>query len=690
MKSKSINIFERHIEKLFFLVMVLVLLAVLVKQFALGGMTVKVGSRDGQSITQAYERISEDALQIEGQIKADELDIRAPSDAPGVDDLFSALAGSDEGTERLTTWGLPTGADSLDTPIRNPGSDGVRYAMPDQPAPEQPLTRRYAGAIDPAALAMAPGLEDYLPPSQPYDLQFTTVSAEFDAEALRRAFSEDPDGSGPAQAMPRHWWQGQLVLLDVELWRRRVDTESSEELVASMPGFSEVRKRLTDGAVNMQEILEIATNASDAVTRPEFYPIIAGEQWTPPAAPIQRSPEELESFTRRAQLDRLSQEIEDANNARNELTGNTSKRSRKDDGADEMKNAWVSARGGGGRGGRPSGRNSRPATKTPEQRQAESREKSIAAIQEKIDRLTDDRNEILDWFTDKGIDPESIIEEDPGQRLLDEPAGSLKESDRLTVWASDISVVPGATYEYRIRLVYGNPFYGRGNVLAEDQRSELSDARVIRSAFSPWSDPVEIDQQSYFFLTRAGLSGGVLDVGNTASASAEVYSFYYGYWRKAELRLRAGDPILAEYELPELNRFEMADLGQGGNDEFAAIPLESTLVREMDTLLLDIRPSARVRRDALKGGRADAELYEVVILDAENEIDVRQPESDRISERRRRLKDSANLAADAVIAEPGAGGVGGIEAPRSIDRTDRTGGPEDRSSDRNFPSREER
>ena len=662
MKGKRINPLERHVEKLFFLLIVLALLAVLVKQFATGGMTVKVGQRSGLTISQGYDSIASEAEQISGLIKANELDDRAPKEAPGVEKLLEALIDS-RSPEPVATivWGVPDsgGAAELASSDLENMREGVRYAMPDQPAPERPLVRLSAGALDPVVVAQIPELGSVVGPEQPFDMQFVTVSAQFDAEALRQAFSSDPDGSGPIQAIPRHWWLGMLTLLDVELWRQEVNDSGStgaEVLVATMPGAVSLRDQCGDDAkMNMQMALEMADQAAEQITRPPFYSIIAGPVWNPPAPPVELTPEQEEALSKLAMLERIAQDIEDAKNEYNEAQSRGSQHSRLPGGSTTMDNAWVGGFGGG-RGGRG---NQKPKVKikSAEERQREARERRLASIQDRIDRLEESRSEVSAWFIERDIDPATVRVEDPGAELLASPVGSLKDSDTLTVWAHDIRVEPGAEYRYRIRLVYGNPFYGRENVIHEDQREELSRHRVIRSGFSPWSDPVEIDSRSYLFLTRANGEEGRFG-GGGGVAAAEMYSFYYGYWRQAEIRLRAGDPIAGVFGLPELSIYEVVSIpdGRPGQVQVAESPVPSSFEHTMGSVLLDIRRSARVFRDPLKGGREPGP-FEAVVLGPTGLIEVRNPETDRRSDRRRRLMASAEEGATAVPVYPGSGGV---------------------------------
>ena len=189
-------------------------------------------------------------------------------------------------------------------------------------------------------------------------------------------------------------------------------------------------------------------------------------------------------------------------------------------------------------------------------------------------------------------------------------------------------------------------------------------------------------ESSYYYLTR--VSGGAGSFGRETSriVYAEVYTFYYGFWRKAEVSLRPGDPIVGQFQLPELFTFEFpqADDGEVDLTQIARMPVDSTLTRSMESIVLDVRPSARVSRDGLKGGRDNPD-FEAVLLEGGSEIAIRDPAKDRVSERRRQMRKSADEGVSATVVEPGVGGVAGAELDEDEDRNERPGrntGREDR------------
>jgi len=681
MKGKRINPIERHGEKLFFLLTLAVLLVVLVKQFATGGMSVKVGPKDGLSIGQGYDEIAVRAERLEGQIKSNELDAKAPTEAPSVIELVqAAIPGAQPIALAPIPLGLPDspgGSGGAYNDSTTVGQD-VRYAMPAPTAPATPLVKRYAGAIDPATVSTTPGLGSYVGAVQPFDLHAITVATKFDASALRDSFSRDPDGDGPILPIPGHWWRGQLILLDVEIWRQEIypgGENGPETLIDPLPGVVSVRAQLEDPDMPMPEILKAAEDAPREIARPDFYPVIAGEVWSPPAPPIVYSKAEAEAIRRRAEIARIDEEITTHEQDLDELQQSGRPNQRSQRGARESGFGDTVAGVGGGRGGgrgrtRPSGRNDAAANAAKRAREAKERREKM--IEGQIDDLKSERQEHVAWLTEQGFKVDDDHQDDPGLDLVKETPGTLKESDAINVWGSDISVEPGATYRYRIRLVYGNPFFGRENVINADQRAALSGPRVIRSGFSPWSDAVTMDESNYYYLTRVSGQSSALGGAPSRVVYAEVYTFFYGFWRKADVRLRPGDPIVGEFELPALETFEFALDGDGrfNPKSLAKIPVDSTLEKFLSSILLDVRPSARVQRDSLKGGRAGDPVYEAVLLDESGRLAVRDPSMDRANERRKHMKTSAEQGETAVVVEPGLGGVASVESRSEDDRFD--------------------
>ncbi len=117
------------------------------------------------------------------------------------------------------------------------------------------------------------------------------------------------------------------------------------------------------------------------------------------------------------------------------------------------------------------------------------------------------------------------------------PQNTEPESRKLKVWAHDLSIEPGKTYRYRIVVTVLNPLYRQKRV-AEEQREANYDLIALgpdenELTASPWSKPVTVDQQHYFFMVK----------GSTQTARVEVWHVYNGQWYNKEFEVRPGDPI---------------------------------------------------------------------------------------------------------------------------------------------------
>lgn len=123
------------------------------------------------------------------------------------------------------------------------------------------------------------------------------------------------------------------------------------------------------------------------------------------------------------------------------------------------------------------------------------------------------------------------------------PAASaaLSAKDELVVWAHDLEVEPGRTYQYRCRVRVYNPFFARGNLLVDEQRGTgIGDRCVLESAPSEWSAPVRVSTSVRFFLTQASIGDGSMGLG---SAKFEIYRLVDGKWRRSEVSVQPGERI---------------------------------------------------------------------------------------------------------------------------------------------------
>lgn len=122
----------------------------------------------------------------------------------------------------------------------------------------------------------------------------------------------------------------------------------------------------------------------------------------------------------------------------------------------------------------------------------------------------------------------------------------LFENEALRVFAHDISVEPGATYRYRVRVVYTNPFYQREDRLAEEQK-ELAKAAGTWSEAPAWSEPVRVTPKQQFYVVDGQYNDNLGD----RFATVELYLFSGGNHRADRTNVRPGDPIGEQKSVPD-------------------------------------------------------------------------------------------------------------------------------------------
>jgi hypothetical protein len=130
-----------------------------------------------------------------------------------------------------------------------------------------------------------------------------------------------------------------------------------------------------------------------------------------------------------------------------------------------------------------------------------------------------------------------------------------------------VTAEPGKTYRYRVQVVVNNPAFDRGAFISSDQ-AKFAAAAVLYSAPSEWTAPVAVDSTECFFIVGA-TEGGEGPLAGTR-ATAELYKFYYGYWRQGKVNLEPGDMLASTAKLPPLFTYDVKKLAaaptQPGNE----------------------------------------------------------------------------------------------------------------------------
>ncbi len=644
MKLRGINPIERHAEKLFLGLIGLVFLGVLAMQFVGAGGMVSVGGASEVPLERAYEEMASEAERKLAQVNSDQVDERVPRTVEDVAARFQAtLERGVAPREELVIWlGRPRVGD---IGVSGEAPEALRVALPELPRPATPIAAAYAGTLNPLVVdddlrTAAP----HLPARQPYDLRFATIETEYDAGALVEALRSDP--SGDARPIPEYWWRQSLEILAVELERREMPSSGSVAAGEPVPPWPEGPRLLgeamaAEDRAALQDVIVRAQRARREVVRPLFYPLISGERWAPPS--VARGDD-----AQQAQIERLLREKREA----------LAELERLDQRAmhEALENVLAQV---GRPGGRPRDQGSQRDGVDRERQREEALERRRSELEARIEEINDSLAEL-------GVDPEGRPLGDPVQEVVSAPVPRPVDGGTIQLWGHDLSARPGGAYSYRVRVHVPNPLYGNGPNLAEDLR-ELASTPTLTSPWSEWSAPVRIEADSYLFVAGA-TRGGALGDETRKVVTAELYSFFYGYWRRHIARLTPGDAVTGRLDLSELSlpQFEV----ERSDDGSAYIAARSTMqgTRSLGAegwYLLDIIPEP-----VSEAGAEPADL--AVFQDPLGELVIRREREDRRSPLRDRLQRNAELGQRATVADPAEQNLqGGEPSERRRPREDR-------------------
>lgn len=199
------------------------------------------------------------------------------------------------------------------------------------------------------------------------------------------------------------------------------------------------------------------------------------------------------------------------------------------------------------------------------------------------------------------------------------PQGSMEGlaieeiSRKITVWAHDLSVKPGQTYRYRLIVSVINPLFRQRRV-APEQRAEHFNRMALgpdpyELAESPWSDPVKIDPEYYFFL----VSGNPTN----REAQVEVWHVHDGRWRDGRFKVYPGDPIGGQITITTASGDRNLDMRVGSL--VVDIAAESGTGSRSGAKLLYVKPGAG--RIASRTVDQDSNCEDRIRLRAEKEME---------------------------------------------------------------------
>lgn len=151
--------------------------------------------------------------------------------------------------------------------------------------------------------------------------------------------------------------------------------------------------------------------------------------------------------------------------------------------------------------------------------------------------------------------PENAVEDYLDLRLDEKP---LEDVETLTFWVNDDSVVPGRSYQYRVRLGVFNPIAGKDWVRPDQE--DLKNQVILWTPYSGPTETIEVPEMVHFFALNS-------DINTTKSVQMQVSKFYMGKWRSEEFSVVPGQEIGGEVEM-DLTEEETAGLGGGFGGDY--------------------------------------------------------------------------------------------------------------------------
>jgi hypothetical protein len=710
MAIQRIKPIERHFEKLLVGGIAAATLGIVLWQIA--GTTVTVKSKQGEMpVSDAYRALETEAQKLKTKMLAEN---------PKLPDEMAALA-TDTGSafdamlkrptirrpELAWTPAPVTIAGVSDLKTTNLASTPLQG--PKLPAAERATAKSYMATVDKAevlaAIERVPAAAKYFPAGEPYDMGFVSIESEIDGAALRAALENDPDGpSGPIPALPRPWWE-RTQLLNVELVRQEREADGSwgpSAVVQGLPGrislVEDIAAATDRTKLSELELRAAADATAEEIARPAFYRNaslggrVVGADWLPPS---ELGGDDDGNSQRIAVSRRLTREMDARDKARNAIERlrrqqtdqNRQPAAGPGDGGFGGRGA---GRGAGGGGGGASGSPTDPLTG-----QINDLESKVKKHEDEIRKLEDDLKKL--GGTAVKTAPKAIPAD---ERSL----SGLLRTGKFRVWAHDITAERGKAYRYSVRLKMSNPLFGRGANLAEDAKA-LAAQPYLMTPDGGWSEAVSLQDTTYAFFTGASTSDGGRGL-SRQSATADVFVFTWGHWRVGRAIAEIGDSLVAKIDVPDVAK--LAELavapaanpgsapsgqptpsgqvpfgtptppaatpagGKGGPNPAApagapapgtaqpavAVPMKQITVTK-DTVLLDVNPST----DVSGTGASQKAVNQAVVRTADGVVRLRIPTRELADRMYRRMKESADDAANRMRL-PGDGG--GTPPPPSV------------------------
>lgn len=586
MKMKNISFFQQHVEKIILAVAVLLAFVILFHFALRPPYSLTMDNRDLRP-SEVYGHVKEKADALDAVLRED----RDPIERVELVEYRGYFSDRlDDPVTAMTRFNVPFGHGGL------PGIDDVErgrtmFALPRIPAVNQVVARASYGALGQAESdELQETLESMVSfTSDARDFRYVSVKATFDMDELIAGYQRSPEDPN-YRRLPERWWRSRLAVATVQLQRQVYDPATSAwgetTTIPSLPfpyQYNEDPQQTIDPETERERVEQwidwIRAN-QNRIMEAEFVPLGNGAIWLPPDARLatlsMEDHRELQRILSR--INTLNTQIATAQRNLDRIDGretpDTTRRTPR-----TPTPGMMDEMGPFGPGVAPGTRQPTPRT-TPQRQSTDQRQQLIERLQQHqkdLDELELRRDEILGiedqhharrrmmpGMMHPGMMDEMMFDPrmpgmDPRQRDATRPRQQPAEEEErleLPIVAHDVTAEPGKTYRYRLVVGILNPLFHQTRVHPE-QREQYIDRLVLMPTQEqidalPWSDPVTVDPQYYFYLKSGSMSA--------RNAQIEVWRIFNGMWHAETFQLSPGDPIggQATIETPEGQALELA------------------------------------------------------------------------------------------------------------------------------------
>lgn len=561
MRMKSTPIWEQHIEKAVFGVLLLLLMAVLVMQFIGSPNSVDVRV-SGASKTLAPGELNEALITSAELIQNRQRDTAPPMAEPPSIETIRLISPEVETMvmgEVMAVDSVPRGAPVLASALLTSGSSSSEpFYEPNPPSLAMMSVQTFLDEVTSEVASEYQELDRKLEPGS-NEITWLTPVATIDMSSSRSEFEQAPDGR---VAAPPHWRNDMFMIVDVQFERQQLGADGSWGETSILPPFfatqASRRAELIEYAQavsamsedDLQDTLEatqddvrsmlIEIYSKPRLQRELLQPYFVDTKFgaatqflTDPTGGIGDERDvmiierEIKIIKKQQRVDKLSAELEALGGplAEEENPG------RDDDGGGR---GGRGGNGGGGKGGGLGGGgktvdgNNDSAQDERTKRQRRSRTRQLNDLDEEIARMLEELAKVA---------PDSKLL-NTGDTQKVEEAIDLVTDDVVVTWTHDIDVESGKTYRYRASASFYSPFFARGFQLDAEQEV-LGMRPSIETVTGNWGEPVSVNSGTEFFFTAARPGSDPM----ISEAVVEVFSQQGGRYWSETYTVRPGDQI---------------------------------------------------------------------------------------------------------------------------------------------------